>query len=83
VKWYGESEFWLAGGKVILFFIVVGFTFVTMVGGNPQHDAYGFRYWNTPVSCAILVEFILASMSLTIPSGRVCGIYHDRQPRQI
>ena len=19
-----------------------------MVGGNPQHDAYGFRYWNKP-----------------------------------
>ena len=24
------------------------FTFVTMVGGNPKHDAYGFRYWNHP-----------------------------------
>lgn len=24
------------------------FTFITMVGGNPQHDAYGFRYWNNP-----------------------------------
>ncbi|OAG41603.1 hypothetical protein AYO21_04067 [Fonsecaea monophora] len=48
VKWYGESEFWLSGGKVILVFIVFGFTFVTMVGGNPQHDAYGFRYWNNP-----------------------------------
>lgn len=24
------------------------FTFITMVGGNPQHDAYGFRYWNDP-----------------------------------
>lgn len=24
------------------------FTFVTMVGGNPAHDAYGFRYWNHP-----------------------------------
>lgn len=21
-----------------------------MVGGNPQHDAYGFRYWNNPGS---------------------------------
>jgi amino acid transporter len=20
-------------------------TFITMVGGNPKHDAYGFRYW--------------------------------------
>ena len=24
------------------------FTFITMVGGNPKHDAYGFRYWNDP-----------------------------------
>ena len=24
------------------------FTFVTMVGGNPEHDAYGFRHWNEP-----------------------------------
>lgn len=23
-----------------------------MVGGNPQHDAYGFRYWNNPGSFA-------------------------------
>jgi yeast amino acid transporter len=31
VKWYGESEFWLSGGKVILVGIVFAFTFVTMV----------------------------------------------------
>lgn len=24
------------------------FTFITMVGGNPKKDAYGFRYWNKP-----------------------------------
>ncbi|KAM0546236.1 hypothetical protein ACHAPJ_010919 [Fusarium lateritium] len=42
---YGEVEFWLSGGKVILIFILFFFTFITMVGGNPQHDAYGFRYW--------------------------------------
>jgi len=28
--------------------IMFSFTFVTMVGGNPQKDAYGFRYWNNP-----------------------------------
>ncbi|KAH6898077.1 amino acid permease/ SLC12A domain-containing protein [Thelonectria olida] len=48
VKWYGEAEFWLASGKVLLFFIVFSFTFITMVGGNPQHDAYGFRHWKNP-----------------------------------
>ncbi|KAI4717880.1 putative amino acid permease [Aureobasidium sp. EXF-10727] len=45
VKAYGEAEFWLSGGKVILIFLLFSFTFVTMVGGNPHHDAYGFRNW--------------------------------------
>jgi yeast amino acid transporter len=46
VRAYGEAEFWLSSGKVLLIFIVFGFTFVTMVGGNPQHDAYGFSNWS-------------------------------------
>lgn len=48
VKAYGEAEFWLSGGKVFLIAMLFSFTFVTMVGGNPKHDAYGFRYWNNP-----------------------------------
>lgn len=45
---FGEAEFWLSGGKVILIFLLFAFTFVTMVGGNPHGDAYGFRYWQDP-----------------------------------
>lgn len=48
VKAYGEAEFWLSGGKVILIMLLYSFTFITMVGGNPQKDAYGFRYWRDP-----------------------------------
>ncbi|KAF5502230.1 General amino acid permease AGP2 [Colletotrichum aenigma] len=47
-EYYSESEFWLSSGKVILIIILTCFTFVTMVGGNPQHDAYGFRCWKHP-----------------------------------
>lgn len=50
VKVIGEAEFWLSGGKVILIFSLFFFTFITMVGGNPAHDAYGFRHWNNPGS---------------------------------
>lgn len=52
VKTYGEAEFWLSIGKLILIFILYFFTFITMVGGNPKHDAYGFRYWKNPGSFA-------------------------------
>ncbi|KAJ6623467.1 general amino acid permease AGP2 [Mycena sp. CBHHK59/15] len=46
VGWYGESEFWLAVGKVILAVGLMSFTFITMIGGNPLHDTYGFRNWD-------------------------------------
>ncbi|KAF9873724.1 histidine permease [Colletotrichum karsti] len=55
VKYFGETEFWLAGGKLLLICILFFFTFITMVGGNPQHDAYGFRNWSKP---APFVEYI-------------------------
>ncbi|KAJ7286055.1 general amino acid permease AGP2 [Mycena rebaudengoi] len=46
VGWYGESEFWLAVGKVILAVGLMAFTFITMIGGNPLRDTYGFRSWD-------------------------------------
>jgi amino acid transporter len=52
VKYYGEAEFWLSSGKLLLIIMLFCFTFITMVGGNPQHDAYGFRYWYEPGSFA-------------------------------
>ncbi|KAF2754446.1 hypothetical protein EJ05DRAFT_141955 [Pseudovirgaria hyperparasitica] len=52
VKAYGEAEFWLSGGKVILIFMLFFFTFFTMVGANPQKDIYGFRHWHTPSAFA-------------------------------
>ncbi|KAJ7444891.1 general amino acid permease AGP2 [Mycena latifolia] len=41
-----ESEFWLAVGKVVLAVGLMSFTFVTMIGGNPLRDTYGFRNWD-------------------------------------
>lgn len=48
VKWYGEAEFWSALGKVLLIVGLLIFTFVVMLGGNPAHDRFGFRYWSNP-----------------------------------
>ena len=36
--------------KVLLLFGLVALTIITMSGGNPKHDAYGFSNWgNTPM----------------------------------
>lgn len=44
-RWYGESEFVMASTKILLLIGLVLLTFITMCGGNPHHDAYGFRHW--------------------------------------
>ncbi|KAJ5094818.1 hypothetical protein N7456_010679 [Penicillium angulare] len=49
VKYYGESEFIMASTKILLLIGLCMLTFITMVGGNPQHDAYGFRNWTSGV----------------------------------
>ncbi|KAF5556459.1 general amino acid permease [Fusarium phyllophilum] len=45
VRWYGEAEFIMGSTKILLILGLIMATFVTMVGGNPHHDAYGFRNW--------------------------------------
>ncbi|OKL56905.1 hypothetical protein UA08_07858 [Talaromyces atroroseus] len=48
VRYFGISEFYLSIFKVLLMIGLFFFTFITMLGGNPIHDRYGFRYWNHP-----------------------------------
>lgn len=45
-RYYGESEFIMAGTKILLLFGLVLLTLITMSGGNPKHDAYGFSNWS-------------------------------------
>ncbi|KKA26335.1 hypothetical protein TD95_003509 [Thielaviopsis punctulata] len=45
VKWYGEAEFIMASTKIIMLIGLLFITLITMCGGNPKGDAYGFRYW--------------------------------------
>lgn len=43
VRFYGETEAVLASFKILLAIGLFFFTFITMLGGNPEHDRYGFR----------------------------------------
>ncbi|PRT54794.1 General amino acid permease AGP2 [Wickerhamiella sorbophila] len=52
VSWFGEIEYFLAIFKVLLIVGLILFTFITMVGGNPQGHAYGFTFWKNPGSFA-------------------------------
>ncbi|KAL4731387.1 hypothetical protein ACLX1H_000353 [Fusarium chlamydosporum] len=45
---FGEVEFWLALGKVLLAAGLILYTIIVMLGGNPLNDRFGFRYWKDP-----------------------------------
>lgn len=68
VRWYGEAEFWLCMGKVVLAVMLMVFTFVVMLGGNPVHDRFGFRNWVSGYDTAPMLEYIS-----TGPLGRFQG----------
>ena len=36
VKWYGETEFWAALGKMLLIIGLIIYTFITMLGESAQ-----------------------------------------------
>ncbi|KAF5008708.1 hypothetical protein FDECE_5035 [Fusarium decemcellulare] len=48
VRFFGEFEFWLSSFKVITILGLIVFSLVLALGGGPDHDRRGFRYWQDP-----------------------------------
>ena len=48
VKIFGELEFWLSSFKVIVILGLILCSLIFALGGGPDHDRRGFRYWNKP-----------------------------------
>ncbi|PGH13915.1 hypothetical protein AJ79_03330 [Helicocarpus griseus UAMH5409] len=66
VRYFAISEFYMAIFKIFLMLGLMLYTFITMVGGNPRNDPYGFRYWKNPGS---FVEYLAPG-----DTGRFCGL---------
>ncbi|EGG06395.1 uncharacterized protein MELLADRAFT_36184 [Melampsora larici-populina 98AG31] len=45
---YGEFEFWFASIKVVTIVSLIITGIVLDLGGGPNHDRIGFRYWKNP-----------------------------------
>ncbi|KEZ45009.1 Dicarboxylic amino acid permease [Scedosporium apiospermum] len=67
IRFFGEFEFWLSSFKVIIIVIIILFSLVLALGGGPDHDRKGFRYWNNP---GAFKEYINEG-----PSGRFLGFW--------
>ncbi|EME85115.1 uncharacterized protein MYCFIDRAFT_60039 [Pseudocercospora fijiensis CIRAD86] len=48
VKFYGETEFWFAGLKIIMMIGLLILSVILFFGGGPSKDRLGFRYWKDP-----------------------------------
>ncbi|KKY13729.1 putative proline permease [Phaeomoniella chlamydospora] len=48
VRYYGETEFWFAGTKVILLIGLLILSVVLFFGGGPRGGRLGFHYWKDP-----------------------------------
>ncbi|KAJ6502598.1 dicarbixylic amino acid permease [Mycena sanguinolenta] len=48
VRVFGEMEFWFSSIKVISLIGLLLMGIIIDLGGNPQHDRIGFRYWRHP-----------------------------------
>lgn len=66
-KHYGEVEFYASIFKIGLVIVLIFTTFIFMVGGNPHHEAFGFRYWKNPGPMAEYID--------TGSSGRFLGFW--------
>lgn len=48
VRIFGEVEFWLSSVKVLVIIGLILLSFILALGGGPDHDRKGFRYWKDP-----------------------------------
>ncbi|CEN61716.1 hypothetical protein ASPCAL08366 [Aspergillus calidoustus] len=67
VKFYGETEFWFAGIKVITLLGLLMVSFILFWGGGPKRELLGFHYWKTPAAFAAYAPY-------TGGAGRLAGL---------
>ncbi|KAF5011803.1 hypothetical protein FDECE_2093 [Fusarium decemcellulare] len=67
VNSFGETEFWLGFAKVLIMTTLILATFVVSMGGGPNHQRSGFRYWQEPGAFA---EYLIEG-----PKGKFLGFW--------
>ncbi|KAI9872896.1 MAG: hypothetical protein M1830_001074 [Pleopsidium flavum] len=56
VRFFGEFEFWLSSIKVTVIVALIILSLVLALGGGPDGDRKGFRYWKKPGAFATYIE---------------------------
>ncbi|KIV94622.1 hypothetical protein PV10_02373 [Exophiala mesophila] len=75
VKYYGETEFWFAGTKVILMIGLLLLSFILFWGGGPSRDRLGFRYWRDPGAANPYIKTGDAGYTISFFSTLVSSVF--------
>jgi amino acid transporter len=75
VKYYGETEFWFAGIKVIMILGLLFLSFILFWGGGPSHDRLGFRYWKDPGAANEYIKTGNTGRFLSLMSTMVLSVF--------
>ncbi|KAL5507401.1 DIP5 [Sanghuangporus vaninii] len=56
IKFFGEFEFWLSSFKVVVIIGLILLSAILALGGGPDGDRKGFRYWKDPGAFNTYIE---------------------------
>lgn len=75
VRYFGEFEFWLSSFKVIVICAVILLSLILALGGGPNHDRTGFRYYHNPGAFKPYLETGSAGKFLGLWSSMITAVF--------
>ena len=75
IKFFGEFEFWLSSIKVCTIVGLIILSLVIALGGAPDGDRRGFRYWNNPGAFNTYLEDGASGRFLAFWSTMVTAVF--------
>jgi yeast amino acid transporter len=75
VKFFGEFEFWLSSIKVTVICGVIIASLVIALGGGPDHDRRGFRFYHDPGAFKPYIETGSTGNFLGVWSSMITAVF--------
>lgn len=75
IRFFGEFEFWLSSIKVVTIVGLILLSLVLALGGGPDHDRKGFRYWQDPGAFAEYIDKGATGRFLAFWSTMVTAVF--------
>lgn len=75
VRFFGEFEFWLSSVKVLVIVGLMVLCLVLALGGGPNRDRTGFRYWSDPGALNEYIATEATGRFLAVWSSMVTAVF--------